>query len=339
MAEAPLDERWRRLVEQEWTTADAFSTRAAELRAVRAVAAGGLGAGRVFDGHRNALERLMQHRPSDIPEDVRNRVSAGVLRLGVWGADPGPQDGTPACLNPDQQTVSGVKAFCSGAGHLDLAIVLVRRTPEGPPTLPALIDLREPERARVDLEWFRGSVLAQSHSHRVVFDRAPVVAILGEEGTLSQEPWISGDALRSAAVWAGAADTIAATVTAGAGRSDEAAAAAGCARAILGPVNTWLDAGLAAVNEAHEAGSDPWPVVAALRLELTERLRTLSRIAAEQHGSRGLATDETLAEARADLDLLLLQHRSRPSPSSSAPSRRSARDRPRTARKLRSALP
>ncbi|MEN0012315.1 MAG: hypothetical protein AAGC46_03055 [Solirubrobacteraceae bacterium] len=312
MAEAPLDERWAEIETRGWLTDRAFPSRAAELAAVRDVARGGLGAARVFDGHRNGLERILEHRPQDVPDGVRTDAAAGHLRLGVWGADPGPADGTPACLDPSGSSVTGVKTFCSGAGHLDLAIVLVRRTQDGSPILPVLIELRDTAAAQVDRTWFRGTVLQESHSHRVVFDRAPVVAVLGTEGTLVEDPWISGDALRSAGVWAGAADSIAAGLAGMATRGDDDATAAGRARAIVGTVDAWLAAGLAAVEDAHRTGSDPWPVVTALRLELTERLRALMRLAAEQHGSRGLVTDEPFAEARAALDLLLLQHRLAP---------------------------
>lgn len=312
MAEAPLAERWAALDARGWLRADAFASRASELAAVREVAAGGLGAGRVFDGHRNALERLLDHRPDDVDAALREELLGGTLRLGVWGADPGPADGDPAVLSADERSVTGVKTFCSGAGWLDLAIVLVRRAPGAPPTIPVLVDLRDSQAAAVDREWFTSSVLRESHSHRVVFDGARVLAVLGEEGTLSEEPWISGDALRSSAVWAGAADVITArmreTCRSDAGAHEQL----GRATAVVGTVDAWLAWALAAVDTAHAGGPDPWATVAAMRLELTERLRALLRLAAEHQGSRGLVNDDALHEARAALDVLLLQHRLAP---------------------------
>lgn len=310
-AEPPLAERWQVLDARGWLAADAFPTRAAELAAVREVAIGGLGSARVFDGHRNGLERVLAHRPDDVDAGFRERAAAGEVRLGVWGADPAPGEGDPACLDASAATVTGVKTFCSGAGRLDAAIVLVRRTPDGPPIVPALVDLTGEAAVQVDQEWFRAPVLAESHSHRVVFERAPVLAVLGAEGTLVEEPWISGDALRSAAVWAGAADVLLdrmTRVTAGDGAHERI----GRAAAIVRGVDAWLSEGLAAVEAAHAAGPDPWPTIAALRLELTERLRELMRLAAEHLGSRGLVTDRKLIEARGGLDVLLLQHRLAP---------------------------
>ena len=312
MSETPLADRWQELQERGWLTADAFAGRDAELAAVREVAAGGLGAGRVFDGHRNALERLLLHRPQDVASGLRDEIASGALRLGVWGADPGPGDGPPAVLATDATAISGVKTFCSGAGWLDLAIVLVRRRPDAPPTIPVLVDLRSPRLASVDTAWFSSPVLRESHSHRVVFTEAPVLAVLGEESTLSEEPWISGDALRSSAVWAGAADAIVARMAANHRDDPAASEMLGRAQAIVGTVDAWLAAAVHAVESARDGGASPWAAVAAMRLELTERLRHLLRISAEHQGSRGLVSDDELQEARAGLDVLLLQHRLTP---------------------------
>lgn len=312
MSERLLADRWAELQRRGWLTGEAFASRGDELAAVRAIAGGGLGAGRVFDGHRNALERLLIHRPQDVPVQLREEISDGALRLGVWGADPGPADGDPAVLASDGRSVTGVKTFCSGAGWLDAAIVLVRRAAGAPPILPVVIDLRDARAAVVDRDWFSSAALPESHSHRVVFDQAPVLAVLGTEGTISEEPWISGDALRSSAVWAGAADAILAQMIASARDDDASHEMLGRARAIVGTVDAWLAVGLAAVEAAHQGGASSWPTIAALRLELTERLRSLLRLAAEHQGSRGLVTDDPLHEARAGLDILLLQHRLTP---------------------------
>lgn len=309
MAEAPLRERWADLGARGWLRRDAFPDRAAELDAVRATARDGLGTARVFDGHRNGLERLLVHQPEVLDAPMSEALAAGELAIGVWGADPGAGEGAPACLAPDQRSVSGVKVFCSGAGHLDLAIVLVRRTPDGPPALPVLVDLRAQPTTHVDEAWFSAPVLRESHSHRVVFEAAPVVGVLGAEGSFIADPWISGDALRSAAVWAGAADTIFARMRRIAGRPGDGERL-GRAAAICHGVDAWLAGAAAAVERAHLGdGAAASPVVASMRLELTERLRELMRLAAEHVGSRGLVTDDLLREARDGLDVLLLQHR------------------------------
>lgn len=317
---AALDERdalsigWESLRERGLLAHGPLADRAAELAAVRAVAGTSLALGRVFDGHRNALERLLVHRPGDVPEAERQAAAAGDLALGVWGADPGPADGPPAVLadGPSGPVVQGVKTFCSGAGLLDRAIVLVRRAPKAPPILPVLVDLRAAGTIEIDRTWFSGDALRESRSDRVIFDGAPVLGILGEEGTLTADPWFSGDALRSAAVWAGGVDTILRRLAAhGAARALEPAdlERAGRAAAIADTIDLWLAEGLRAVEAAHRGGPSPVPVLDALRLECSDRIRALLLLAAELTGSRGLVADADFSRARAGLDVLLLQHR------------------------------
>ena len=48
-----------------------------------------------------------------------------------------------------------------------------------------------------------------SASHRVVFAGAPVLWLAPEPGALLTEPWFSGDAIRTAASWAGGAEAAA----------------------------------------------------------------------------------------------------------------------------------
>lgn len=316
-ADDPLQLGWEQLRRDGLLHADAFGDRGEELRAVRRVAGTSVALGRVFDGHRNALERLLVHRPADVPDGERDATARGELALGVWGADPGPDDGAPAQLIETAgpaPVVRGVKTFCSGAGLLDRAIVLVRRRPEGPPILPVLVDLRAAGSVTIDRTWFVGSALRESRSDRVVFEDAPVLAVLGEEGTLSAEPWISGDALRSTAVWAGAADAILARLVAHARRRGGALGESdlerlGRADALRSTFDVWLAEGLRGVERAHGDGPAAAPAIAAMRLELTERARELLRLAGELTGSRGLVADRELTEARDGLDRLLLQHR------------------------------
>ena len=110
-------------------------------------------------------------------------IARGELRAGVWGADPGPGEGEPARLRGD--VVSGVKTFCSGAGGLQRGLVLVRHDGAGPP-LAAWLDLTQPGTVEIDRAWFPGAGMRSSASHRVVFDGAPVLAVLGEPGALTR---------------------------------------------------------------------------------------------------------------------------------------------------------
>lgn len=317
---------WDAVVAAGLTTGGAFADRAAEHAALRTVAAGDLGLARVLDGHRNALERLLAHRPQDVAPGERRLAAEGLVPHGVWGADPRPDDGpgSPAALDPGGTTVSGVKVFCSGAGLVERALVLVRPEDDAgtdrmaAPTAPAscvLLDVSDPGRAAVDRDWFAGDALRTSASHRVVLDRAPVLAVLeGLPGrsALLEEPWFSGDALRTAVTWAGALDAVLdGTVAAVRERdvADAEAALLGRADAARASVDRWLEHATAVRDRDPSAA--PRTILRA-RLEITERCREASRACAELTGSHPIAVGGAAARARADLDLLLLQHRLTP---------------------------
>ena len=88
-------------------------TRAEEWGLVRAVAKADGSVGRIFEGHLNGYERL-----------TLDGIDPQDHLLGVWGADPLPDEGTPAYVEDD--ALHGEKVFCSGAGGLDRALVIAR---------------------------------------------------------------------------------------------------------------------------------------------------------------------------------------------------------------------
>jgi hypothetical protein len=149
-----------------------------------------------------------------------------------------------------------------------------------------------------------------SESHRVEFDDARVIAVLGEPGELSREPWFSRDAIRTAASWAGMADTaVAGALAALAAKprsGDLEALAVGRMLTAQRTIDVWL--GQAAVDAAEA----PLRLVDAsvhLRDAVAKAVLTILDEAARACGSRPFATGTSLDRARRDLELLLLQHR------------------------------
>src|SRR5829696_4449036 len=179
---------------------------AEEWRVLRAVARADGSVGRILDGHFNAVERVSVLAPEPLRSRELEVIAAGKLILGVWGADPIPGEGEPARLVQDEggARLIGVKTFCSGATGLDRALVLARGPIQRPPLL-AYVDLSES--VKVDTAWFKAAGMRASESHRVVFEGAPVRAVLGEPGELLREPYFSRDAIRTAVTWAGISDT------------------------------------------------------------------------------------------------------------------------------------
>ncbi len=284
---------------------------AAELGLVRRVACADGSVGRIFDGHLNAVERLAVQAPAEVRERELSAVIARRLRAGVWGGDPGPGEGPPAIVlqTADGEVLRGVKTFCSGAGGLDRALILARQPDGGPP--PAVwIDLTDERRVEVDPSWYRSHGLRASVSHRVVFHDAPVIARFGAPGSLAEQPWFSRDALRTAASWAGMADTAAlSALDELAGRPGRGALEALAAGRILTAKRT-IDLWIERAASAMDAASDELPEISVMaRVAISDACRVLLDEAARACGSRPFARAGALDRARRDLEVFLLQHR------------------------------
>lgn len=287
-----------------------------EWNVLRAVARADGSVGRILDGHLNGVERISLLAPEPLRSAELAAVAAGELLVGVWGADPIPGEGTPARLveGADGLRVSGVKTFCSGSTGVDRALVLVRGFAPGPPTL-AYVDLATG--VEIDSGWFGGAGLRASESHRVLFDCASVLAVLGEPGELVREPYFSRDAIRTAVTWAGISDSAVSTaldvLAAKAGNAepdDLVSLAAGRMLTAQGTIDRWLE------YAAAKADADPQASLTGFATQLRESVaaacRTILDEAARVVGSHPFAVAGPLDRARRDLELFLLQHRLEP---------------------------
>jgi alkylation response protein AidB-like acyl-CoA dehydrogenase len=280
---------------------------AAELELLRVVSRADGSVGRILDGHLNAVERLTVSRPGSLAGEERHAVAAGELLLGVWGADPTPDEGEPARLvgSPDSMTLEGVKTYCSGAGGLQRALVIARDA-DGARRL-AYVDLSEG--VHIDRDWYRGEGLRASESHRVRFSGAPVLAVLGGADEMTRQPWFARDAIRTSATWAGIADRVLeAALDLLAARdsvSDLMALAVGRMQVAQGTIAHWLAHAGRAVDEGRPlerlAVDERWAISTACREIVDEAARSC--------GSHPLAVGGPLSRGRRDLDLFLLQHR------------------------------
>jgi hypothetical protein len=225
----------------------------------------------------------------------------------------------------------GAKTFCSGAGGIDAALVMVG---DDGGAAPSLVLVECGERVEVDRGWYRAAGLRASESHRVVFADAPVSAVLGEPGELGRDPWFSRDAMRTAATWAGMVDAAAeAAVAELAERRPEdplVALAAGRIAAAHGTVDAWIDRAAPVADAAlpGRPAQDPSTLVRdtrtsvggedvrgtsiAMRAEIDRAAKTVLEVAAAACGSHPFVTGGRLDRARRDLETFLLQHRLEP---------------------------
>jgi hypothetical protein len=292
-----------------------------ELALVRRVAAADGSVGRIFDGHLNAVERLAIQAPPALRDRELGAVRAGQLRAGVWGGDPVPGEGPPAAVvlagggegAGGGEVLRGVKTFCSGAGGLHRALVLARdqtAADTAPGPVSVWVDLTDPRRVEIDSGWYRSHGLVASVSHRVVFHDAPVLARLGPNGAIAQQPWFGRDALRTAASWAGMADTAVRAATVALrerpARGDLEGLAVGRILTAQRTIDVWL---AAAARAMDEAGADLAAVSLHGRAAIADACRSLLDEAARACGSRPFATAGALDRSRRDLEVFLLQHR------------------------------
>ncbi len=277
-----------------------------EWAVVRAVARADGSVARILDGHLNAVERLSVGAPEPLRTREREQVAAGELLLGVWGADPADGEGQPAQISGN--TISGVKTFCSGAGGVQAALVLVKGDTPGPPLL-AYVDLADG--VAIDRDWYQAPGMRASESHRVTFDGARVLAVLGEPGEIAREPYFGRDAIRTAACWAGLVDAVReealAALAAKPGDDQLAALAAGRMVAHAATIDAWFEHAAAAVARAP---ADPTTDLSiALRAAVAGAARATVDEAVRAAGSRPLVAGGRLDRARRDLELFLNQHR------------------------------
>ncbi|HEY3866642.1 MAG TPA: acyl-CoA dehydrogenase family protein [Solirubrobacteraceae bacterium] len=287
-----------------------------EIALVRAVASADASTARIFDGHLNGAERLALDAPAGLREAELARIAAGKLLLGVWGADPAPGEGEPAQVVRGQRgslALRGVKTFCSGAGGVQRALVVVREGSGSDSTVPggrrvAYVDTSEG--VEIDRGWYRASGLRSSESHRVEFVDTPVLALLGGENELARQPFFARDGVRTAATWAGIADGIFAAAADTLGEREPDAhqlSALGRMRVARETIDRWLEH--AGVLLEDEKVADPAALATACRAAIIAASGTIADEAAQACGSRSLIGGGDLDRGRRDLDLFVLQHR------------------------------
>jgi alkylation response protein AidB-like acyl-CoA dehydrogenase len=307
---------------------------AGEWALLRRVAAADASVARILDGHLNAVERLEVAAAPELRDRELVAVEDDGRLLGVWGADPRDGEGEPARLHESDGglVLRGAKTFCSGAGGVDAAMVMVGTDDR---TAPALVLLDCGEEVEFDRDWYRAAGLRASESHRVVFHDAPVTTTLGEPGELARDPWFSRDAMRTAATWAGMVDAAVeaahdALVEAARGEDPLAQLAVGRIEAARGTVDAWLDRAArvadaairpsaaapnlgALLDGAHSlgapVGADPRSTSIAMRVEIDRAAKAILENAAAACGSHQFVTAGRLDRARRDLETFLLQHR------------------------------
>ena len=183
------------------------------LTVLRHVGRGSLPAGRIYEGHVNALLLIERYGTEAQREQAAADAAAGLV-FGVWNTEAA-GGVTFEPLPGGGLRLSGSKTFCSGAAE-----------PGGPygdgVTRPfvngALPDGRwqmaivpmEQARPPVDPSWWRAEGMRASASARTDFSGVEIGPdrVIGEPGDYLREPDFNGGAIRFAAVHLGGADAL-----------------------------------------------------------------------------------------------------------------------------------
>ena len=149
----------------------------------------------------------------------------------------------------------------------------------------------------VDKRWYRGGGMRASESHRVTFKGARIVATLSP---LTTEPYLSGDAIRTAAAWAGIVDSAVQSALVQLKDDELRAHAAGRLVVAQQTIDRWFEYAATAEDLTQVAipSGRPSPTPA----DGHDRGRGAT-------GSRPFATGTALDRARRDFELFVLQHR------------------------------
>jgi alkylation response protein AidB-like acyl-CoA dehydrogenase len=151
---------------------------------------GSLAVARLYEAHVNALQLVLRYGPASLASCCARDASDGAL-FALWVTDP-PSGG----LALNGHTLTGQKAFCSGAGAAGRALVTVA-TPEG--TRMAIISLQDGVKILphdIKLAGMRAATTAAADFTGLTI---PPDALFGDPGDYLREPVFSAGAWRGAA--------------------------------------------------------------------------------------------------------------------------------------------
>lgn len=199
-----------------------------------AIAAADVCLAKVMEAHYDARAILAELGASP-PDDAR--------LLAVWAAEPPEARLEFTARDDGTATVSGTKAWCSGAALVDAALVTAHANGE---RVLVLVEMQQPGVVALDGDWHAVG-MARVHSGRVVFERARAVQV-GAPGAYLARPgfWHGGAGI--AACWFGAAAAIAETL-----RTHDSVARNPHAAAHLGAIDIALHAAAALLRDTAAA--------------------------------------------------------------------------------------
>ncbi len=165
-----------------------------------------LSVARLFEGHLNALKLIDLHAAPATRRRLVRRAAAGAV-FGIWGAE----GATPARLHPHgdgSYRLSGAKAFASGLGLVDVAVITVRRPNDAAEVQLVAIDAGDRDRQQPE-QWTAAAMRATRSGGFVLDDMVATVAdFVGGPNDYLLEPHFEGGIWRYCAAHVGGAEAL-----------------------------------------------------------------------------------------------------------------------------------
>lgn len=175
------------------------------LKLLKTIGRGNLAAGRVFEGHVNALLLINLYGTPEQINTFANDVKDNKI-FGVWNTEAA--DGVKIySTEADKFRLTGAKTFASGTDFVTRPFVNCA-FPDGGWQM-CVIPMEEVI-TKADESWWRPLGMRATRSFKVDFSNVELSAenLIGQPGDYYQQPWFSGGAIRFAAVQLGGAESL-----------------------------------------------------------------------------------------------------------------------------------
>ena len=166
---------------------------------------GNLAVGRIFEGHVNALQLIQTFGSEEQIERYSEDVCDRHKIFGVWNAEA--NDGVQIIpLDNGQYTLKGSKTFCSGAGYVERPFVNGRL---GQDWQMCVVPMDQVS-TQSDLSGWQPLGMKATASCKINFSGVELTDfdLIGQPQDYDRQPWLSGGAIRFAAVQLGGAEAL-----------------------------------------------------------------------------------------------------------------------------------
>ncbi len=182
-----------------------------QLRLLKAIGRGSLPAGRIYEGHVNALHLIELYGTPAQKGYWTECVKERQQLFGIWNTEF--QDGLSVHrVAGDEYELVGSKTFCSGAGEVDQMIITgpLLHGAENRGWQMVVVPLESLNRERIDPSFWNPMGMEASASYKVDFSgiRLQASDLLGQPDDYHLQPAFSGGAVRFAAVHLGGAEAL-----------------------------------------------------------------------------------------------------------------------------------